>query len=265
MAEPDAKTEPSIRDLIIEKKEQAARGDLYALLGIQRGADGTAIRNAYFGLAKIVHPDAMARQGLKDIERMATEVYKAVTDAYQILSDRGKRLEYEARLDDPRKAPKVEKQRDTASEARILFHKGSLMLQRRALAEAETCFRKALELDPQNPSYLTLLGWSVMQSTELPEGVRLEEARKLFEKALENASGGADPYYYMSLYYKAKGQVDLQRRFLQDTLTTNPRHVDAMREMRLLTMRQAKKNTSFFGSLLQALSGGGSKPAKKKR
>ncbi len=63
--------------------------DLYATLGVPKSADAAAIKRAYRKLAKELHPDRN-----KDNPR-AAERFKAVTAAYDILSDPKKREAYD--------------------------------------------------------------------------------------------------------------------------------------------------------------------------
>lgn len=63
--------------------------DPYATLGVDRTADEAAIKRAYRKLAKELHPDRNA-----DNPR-AAERFKAVTAAYELLSDKEKRAAYD--------------------------------------------------------------------------------------------------------------------------------------------------------------------------
>jgi DnaJ-class molecular chaperone len=63
--------------------------DLYQVLGVPRTADEAAIKRAYRKLAKELHPDRN-----KDNPR-AVDRFKQVTAAYDILSDAGKRGQYD--------------------------------------------------------------------------------------------------------------------------------------------------------------------------
>jgi DnaJ-class molecular chaperone len=63
--------------------------DLYATLGVPKSADAAAIKRAYRKLAKELHPDKN-----KDNPR-ASERFKTVTSAYDILSDEKKRAAYD--------------------------------------------------------------------------------------------------------------------------------------------------------------------------
>lgn len=63
--------------------------DYYKILNIPRDADEKTIRKAYHGLAKIYHPDV---SNFPDAE----ERFKAINEAYSVLSDPTKRAAYDA-------------------------------------------------------------------------------------------------------------------------------------------------------------------------
>src|SRR5262249_2953815 len=63
--------------------------DLYARLGLSKGANAADIKKAYRKLAKELHPDKN-----KDNPK-ATERFSGVTAAYDLLSDDAKRARYD--------------------------------------------------------------------------------------------------------------------------------------------------------------------------
>ena len=67
----------------------ASKRDYYEVLGIQKGADASAIKKAYRKMAKKYHPDA--NPGDKEAE----EKFKEVNEAYEVLSDDQKRAAYD--------------------------------------------------------------------------------------------------------------------------------------------------------------------------
>ena len=63
--------------------------DYFNILGVSRDASDEEIKRAYRGLAKQYHPDK--NPGDKEAE----EKFKEISEAYEVLSDKGKRDEYE--------------------------------------------------------------------------------------------------------------------------------------------------------------------------
>jgi curved DNA-binding protein CbpA len=252
-----------LAELVRQKQDCIESGDLYALLGVPPESDANAIRTAYFALAKLLHPDVVARQADAPLQQAAAAVFKGVSDAYGLLSDRRRRADFDRHRLEGRPPPQQDRvQRDAVSEARIYFHKGSLLLQRRAYAEADACFRRAVELDGSQAKYMSNLGLALMSNETLPEAPRMEEARQWFERAVAlSKREDADVLFAMSLYFKAKGETNGQRRLLAEVLRMNNRHVDALREVRLLSMRSRPQSDLFSGfkRMFERLGGGDKK------
>ncbi len=73
------------------KNPAADMKTLYAVLGIGRAVSGSEIKKAYRSAARQWHPDVCH-------EPNATEVFKRINEAYQLLSDPAKRARYDAGL-----------------------------------------------------------------------------------------------------------------------------------------------------------------------
>ena len=63
--------------------------DYYEVLGVDKGADLEAIKKAYRKMAMKYHPDR------NPDNKEAEEKFKEVGEAYEVLSDEGKRQRYE--------------------------------------------------------------------------------------------------------------------------------------------------------------------------
>ncbi len=68
----------------------AGTGDYYNILGVERGASKDEIKRAYRRLAKKYHPDLN-----RDDPKEAEEKFKEISEAYEVLSDQQKRVNYD--------------------------------------------------------------------------------------------------------------------------------------------------------------------------
>src|SRR5215475_10608538 len=66
----------------------ATKRDYYEVLGVERGASADDIRRAFRRLARQYHPDVNRAPG-------AADQFKEVNEAYEVLSDAGKRRDYD--------------------------------------------------------------------------------------------------------------------------------------------------------------------------
>lgn len=78
--------------------EQLDDLNYYELLGLDADAGRRDLRRAYFPLSKRYHPDRFYKKILGDFEPMIRRIFQRITTAYQTLSDRNKREEYDTSL-----------------------------------------------------------------------------------------------------------------------------------------------------------------------
>lgn len=112
-------------DLPLERRKQVLelfyrlpRLDYYGVLGIAYGADKKQVRSAYFGLSKAFHPDSMFRKELGSFKAKMTTVFQALTEAYETLSKKKAREEYDTYLRSTRSIQDAERALATEDVAR---------------------------------------------------------------------------------------------------------------------------------------------------
>lgn len=72
----------------------------YALLGVSRTADAKAIKNAYYRLSGLVHPDRYFGKRIGSYKPRLEAIFTQLSAAYDVLSSPDKRAEYDEELDD---------------------------------------------------------------------------------------------------------------------------------------------------------------------
>ena len=72
--------------------------DHYQVLGIERSADRANVKSAYFDLSKQFHPDTVFRKSVGPYRQKMEVIFKRLTEAYDVLSKKKPREEYDAYL-----------------------------------------------------------------------------------------------------------------------------------------------------------------------
>ena len=254
-----------IQTLLQERLDAAVEGDYFSVLGLDDKASPKKVQDAYFKLAKVMHPDKIsAYQDLSAEEKKgAVQIFKFATEAKDVLSDKNRRAQYvNGELQANRVvggAGSAGKAKNRDELAKIAFHKGTVMLNKRAYAEAERYLKEACAEKPELAKHWQKLGWAVFQNgADRTDKQRLEEARRCWEKALKADDEDAYTHYYMSQYHKQSGNTSQCRAALEQALFLNANLVEAKRELRLLRMRSGKGRRSktsggFFGKLMEQL------------
>ncbi len=104
----DVELDGALRRDVIAMHRRLERADHYALLGVERSADKKAIKRAYYDLAGRFHPDRYFRKRLGSFKVRLEAIFNRVTVSHDTLSDREKRVEYDAYLEERRRSRGLE-------------------------------------------------------------------------------------------------------------------------------------------------------------
>jgi len=235
---------PSVRGMLspehqalqvdIERRAKAEGEDYYQVLGVARDIPSSAIQAAFFQLAKVWHPDRLPPE-LGHVKDLGTKVFARMSEAHQILSDAGRRKEYDQLLADG--AGSAEEQEQVAKVMRAVsaFQRAEVLLKKRDLAGAEREALDAMQGDPEQAEYKALYAWICAQSPR----EKYDDLVHLLDEALK-----AEPSNQRALWYRGQLHVRLGNparaiRDFKTLLEVNPKHLDAQREVRLHEMRRA--------------------------
>lgn len=246
-----------MKDLVALRMEAVRRGDYFGVLGLDAQAGPAEIQKAYFELAKKIHPDKVASQGLQDLKTEAAAIFEFATTAKDVIADKVKRALYlkgDLKAIVPRGMAGTgargggSRARNADEVGKISFHKGGTMLKKRDYAEAERFFRQAVDAVDGNARYWQDLGFAIFHNTGArSDEDRLEEARRCWEAAIEIDHQDAQGHFYLALYHKAKGDMRACQKALEQALLLDKEHVGAQREMRLIKMRSGKRKETPSG------------------
>jgi tetratricopeptide (TPR) repeat protein len=121
------------------------------------------------------------------------------------------------------------------------FRRVEAMLARNAFDEALPIIRALVESEKRNPSYLGLLA-SVLYG-QGSEGTISKEIVDTVNQALRIHPDEVYALYTKARCYKRMGKIREALHYFKRTVSVDPAHLDAAREVRLLTLRQNEKGT----------------------
>lgn len=235
--------------------EQRARSidseDYFQMLGVARDATPEQERNAYFALARVWHPDRLPGD-LADLRAPIGRIFARFNEAYQTLGDAARRAEYLEKLDRRGSAPDDDDQKlARVVDAALEFQKAEILVRKHDLAGAEELASRAVDADPEQPEYRTLLTWIKALRRGDPPGTPDGTVSTHFDDLIQilDAVIEKEPQYERALYYrgvlqKRAGRYDKAMRDFKLVAELNPKNLDAVREVRLHEMRRRTNPTA---------------------
>jgi tetratricopeptide (TPR) repeat protein len=164
-----------------------------------------------------------------------------MNEAGQVLTDAVQRREYDSRL---RKAGREIEEAEHVQRvlrAATSFQKAEVFLKRSNLAAAEVEARQALADDADAADHIALVAWIEAQKP----GADLQEALSGLNRALQVQPNNLRAHWYRGQIYKRLDKMHRAIRDFKFVVERDPRHVDALRELRLYMMRRGGRATSI--------------------
>lgn len=223
--------------------------DFYERLGVDRQADMVSIKKSYTQLAAKWHPDRYSQYTLGAAENQLQQVFALYTEAYSNLSNPAKREEYDAKLRfsgggmagrsvDPR----------AVFEADSTFKLGQQLLEQGKAKAALDKFNAACDLNPDSPVFLAYKTYAEYLSLGRDKDGkpgnkrRAEQLRDALIQLIENTENFDVGHVFLGMIYQDAGDDSRARHQFLTARSLNPKNVQAQRQLRLMNMRQDKKD-----------------------
>ncbi len=229
-----------VREKLIRDFIRIDSSDYYQVFGLERDFTAEALKSAFVRLSRRYHPDRFSGFSCPVIREKSKAIFKKISHAYLVLSDGDRRKEYDSFLEN-RAREEHDRKLKSVLEAEDCFKRGGELLRQNRFAEAEESFRKAVGLNGDEGRYNVYLGWAMYKRGLLEGRSCSSKAKELIKKgiALDPAVGFS--HYFLGSIYKAEGLMELAQREFEKEIQVNPDCTEALRELRLLDMRQGKR------------------------
>jgi curved DNA-binding protein CbpA len=216
------------------KCESLGKSNYYELLGVARNTSTDDIQNAFLGLVKTWHPDRL-RPELSELRPKVEHVFTRIAEAHQTLSDESQRKKYDELLGQGGGSVEEQEHVQAIIRAVTAYQKAEVYLKKHAVAEAEAEAKKAIDNDPEQADYLALYAWILSQRD--PPTHPLLEIIEMMDRAVAGSQNSVRNRFYRGQLLKRAGEDQRALADFRWVVHTDPKHVDARRELRIYGMR----------------------------
>lgn len=257
----DVKEAPELADKrqqILNKAAEIAAQNYYEMLELQPSDPPEKARLAFFRLAKLYHPDKIAKELASELKETLQYIFSNLSAAHTTLTDPDSKEEYDGVLQKGSKAEssseisEEEAQVRDVLEGENLYQKALVYLRRNQDDQAREFVDRALSLNKDNPEHQALqahLEWK-----RRPKDSDNSDLLDVLRKSVDAIPKSERAHLYFAHVLKASGRENEAVQHFERVLALNSHNIEAARELRLIKMR--KKNTkdkagSFFSRFLK--------------
>lgn len=187
------------------------------ILQITEESSPEEIKRNYYRLAKEFHPDRAFNSKDRELKEMLTNIFDAITKAYDELNDENKRAEFFRRVARPRQ----EEQRHDFSEQ---FRRGVEEFRKGNYWGAAEVFRWITRLDPRS-----IKAWSFLSHSLSNIPGRLKDAETAILEAIKLDPFNADLYASLGHIYLKAGLRKRAKRQFDKALNIDSSNKEAIR------------------------------------
>ncbi|HSO32981.1 MAG TPA: DnaJ domain-containing protein [Labilithrix sp.] len=254
VAAPLTSEQSGLKQKILERAAQISAQDYFQMLGLERDASAEMVQKAFFGLAKVWHPDRLP-PALVDVKDACSRVFTHLTEAQATLLDPERKAQYMTLLKDGGATPDDQAKIQAILEAATEFQKAEILLKRNDTAQAFELAKKAHALDPEQADYLAMVTWLDAQRPEWIGREKTLEKIAVLDRCIKMNANSERAYFWRGMLYKRIDETNKALKDFKKAGELNPRNLDAMREVRLHNIRG--------GQSKPPPGGGGSRPSGK--
>jgi len=220
--------------------------DYFTLLGVSESDSREQVRKSFYNMVKKYHPDRFFEQNaLPDLKDKVNALFQHISDAHETLSDANAKTRY---LNDRQ----GEKNSSTTSldnilQAETAFQKGIISFRVKKYDQAQKAFAEALEICPNEAEYLMYQTWSAYKFN--PKTTDIIKTRTNLLRAIELNPTLSLAHLFLGYLCKDKGNEKEARRHFEKAIQVDPNCTEALREIRLMSMRKEKEKKGLLGRM----------------
>uniref|UniRef100_UPI0011466405 DnaJ domain-containing protein n=1 Tax=Myxococcus sp. AB036A TaxID=2562793 RepID=UPI0011466405 len=228
---PGAEEIPALRQLTMAMKQQ----NHFQRLGLTEQTNSSAVKIAYFRLAKLYHPDTLPQGAPPELEKLKAEVFAYIGDAYRTLSDDSSRASYIEELKSGGSGDGVDINGILMAEE--LFQKSCILVKARKFPDAVKMLDEAIKLNPEEAEFYAWRGYARFFTAADKKAAQPEAFREI-QNAIRRNERCAPAHYFLGVIAKLCGDGQGALKHFKRTVELQPDHIDAQREVRIASQKK---------------------------
>ncbi len=227
--------------------------NFFELFGLEVDADATAIRDAYFELAKQYHPDRFNDEPVP-IRREAQRIFARISEASETLSSEASRKDYVDYKILGKQTPEevaMEKAR-AIMDAESAYKAGVRLLAQGQLTSAHEQFTRAHSGYSEEDDYTVFHAYTTWRLKQGSEPEAAEEAEQTIRNILQRRSKNPIPMHLLGKISAIKGEHEFARELFKRVVRLQPSNAEALGDLRKADAAARKadgKSKLSFGKL----------------
>ena len=207
----------------------------FEMLDIDREAKSNDARSKFYQLAKDWHPDRLPAP-LAPLREYVQVIFGYMSEAANTLGDESQRTKYIQTVREGGGTPSTDKLMQTILDTAMEYERVLVMARRRDFDSALELMIRILQIQRDDPEYNAMYAWLLMQ--KFPgQDAPLQKMLDAVDKALSAHERHERANLLKAQILRRMGRQDDALEYFQKVAEINPRNVDAMREVRVATMR----------------------------
>jgi len=241
---------------VIAKGRLMENQNYFEMLEIDKDAKSADARNKFYQLAKEWHPDRLPQE-LSSLREFVQIIFSYMSEANTALSDEEQRMKYVQTVREGGGTPSTDRLMQQILDMAMEYERVLVMTRRHQYDDALELLKRILSVVKDEPDYHAMHAWLLMQKlgkdAPLPKVLESAEAALALHPQHEKAN-----MLKAQVLRKMNRPADALEHF-KKVAEMNPNNIEAVREVRVATMRgataRAKKRAEQESSPVSGLLG----------
>ncbi|MDH5672262.1 MAG: DnaJ domain-containing protein [Myxococcales bacterium] len=230
---------------VVTKGRLIENQNYFEMLDIPRNAKASDARTKYYQLAKEWHPDRLPKE-LSPIKEYVQIIFSYLSEANATLSDEEARVKYVQTVREGGGTPAADKLIESILNMAMEYEKVLVFSRRRQFDEAIGLMERILSVIKDQAEYHAMYAWLLVQKYPHDDGP-MKQMMAATDAALALHADHERANMLKAQLLRRQGDTKEALRYFKKVASLNPHNIEAVREVRVATMRQQAVGGSTKG------------------